>query len=147
MSTLPITEELIRQLDLAPRIYERGVDYYTGGMVLDVVQRGNMIAAQVEGSEGDPYDVQITLNTREIAATDCSCPYTEEWGGVCKHVVATLLVCAHQAEDIRQRPPIAGLLADLDAGQLRAILVQLAGQSGIANRVEALVDAARKKRG
>ncbi|MFQ5433607.1 MAG: SWIM zinc finger domain-containing protein [Anaerolineae bacterium] len=55
-------------------------------------------ACEIEGSSYEPYQVQITLNDAGIETTFCSCPY--DWGGICKHLVATLLVLIHDGEKI-----------------------------------------------
>lgn len=134
MNIPSITEAMIRQLDVDPAVYERGRSYFNGGMVLDIVQRGKVIAADVQGSGDESYAVAVVLSARGIAATDCSCPYTEEWGGVCKHIVAALLTCVHSPEIVQQRRSIAELIADLDAERLRSIIVQLSEEPRIAER-------------
>ncbi len=45
---------------------------------------------KVKGSgTGNWYDVKIVMDGNSIASTSCTCPY--DWGGICKHRVATLL--------------------------------------------------------
>ncbi|MBP6804559.1 MAG: hypothetical protein KA362_10660, partial [Chloroflexi bacterium] len=104
--------------------FARGQHYFHDGAVLEVTRRGNLIAAEVEGSNYDPYRVQIILAPSGITDIICTCPY--DWGGICKHIVATLLVVIHQPETITEKPPIDTLLADLTAEQLRQILLALA---------------------
>lgn len=122
-----ISEAMIESL-VDPAIVERGWRYYERGNVLSIAQRGAILVAQVQGSDEEPYRVQITLTTRGIGAVGCSCPYMEEWDGVCKHVVAVLLTYVHTPDQIAQRQPIADLIADLDAVQLRKILITIATQ-------------------
>lgn len=62
MNIPSITEAMIRQLDVDPTVYERGRSYFNGGMVLDIVQRGKVIAADVQGSEDEPYAVAVVLS-------------------------------------------------------------------------------------
>lgn len=100
--------------------FARGQHYFHDGAVLEVTRRGNLITAEVEGSDYEPYRVQVTLAPSGITDTICTCPY--DWGGICKHIVATLLTAIHQPETITEKPPIATLLADLTAEQLRQIL-------------------------
>lgn len=140
MPDLGLTEGMIQALDLAPGIYERGRGYFQQGMVLSVTQRGDTLLAEVEGSDDEPYTVSVRLRDGEIVATDCSCPYTEEWGGVCKHVVAALLTALHRAQRIEQRPPVEQLIAGLDADQLRRLVGQLAAQvPSLAETIEELL--------
>ena len=91
---------------------------------MEVTRRGNLIAAEVEGSDYEPYRVQVTLADYGIGDTTCTCPY--DWGGICKHIVAALLAAIHEPETITEKPPIATLLADLTAEHLRQILLAVA---------------------
>ena len=113
-----ITEATIKAL--ADRgVYQRGVGYFNDGAVVEVVQRGQRITAEVEGSEYDPYEVEIELDGQGgIASADCSCPY----GGFCKHVVDTLLVLIHTPETVIRSEAIPDLLAKLPDGQVRRVL-------------------------
>lgn len=104
--------------------FARGQHYFHDGVVLEVTRRGNLITAEVEGSDYEPYRVQVTLAPSGIANTTCTCPYDR--GGSCKHIVATLLAAIHQPETVTEKPPIATLLADLTAEQLRQILLAVA---------------------
>jgi uncharacterized Zn finger protein len=118
----PITTATIRHQASADS-YERGQDYYDQGAVLHVTRRGQELQAEVEGSQYEPYRVQITSDTGGISRAMCSCPY--DWGGWCKHIVATLLACLHDPEDIEERPALESLLTPLDREQLQTLLVQL----------------------
>lgn len=66
--------------------FERGVDYFQMGYITDLEQFGNKITAMVEGTRD--YTVTIRVDKKTITAT-CTCPY--DWGGYCKHIVATLI--------------------------------------------------------
>ncbi len=121
--TIPhLTESLIRQ-NSAAQSYERGLDYYESGAVLSVAQRGQQIEAEVEGSHYLPYQVRITFDESGIREAFCTCPY--DWGGWCKHIVAVLLTCARQPEQVEARQPVDALLADLDGDQVRTLLLRL----------------------
>ena len=138
MSESTLTEAHIRQL-ASSGSFERGFQYYRRQAVANVVQRGHMITAQVAGSDYEPYQVQITLGDTGIEKTLCSCPY--DWGGICKHIVATLLVLIHDGQKIDVRPELASLLADLTADQLRQILLGVAAKGrAFAETVEKEVD-------
>lgn len=130
-----LTEAVIRQ-HATPESYRRGQDYYKQGAVLTVVRRGQQVQAEVEGSQYEPYQVQITLDAGGIVEATCTCPY--DWGGWCKHIVATLLVCIREPEQIEERLSVESLVAGLDRGQLQALLLWLIGQRpDLANMVEA----------
>jgi uncharacterized Zn finger protein len=118
--------------------YQRGREYYEQGAVGRVVRRGQQLQAEVEGSQYEPYRVQITCDAGGIVQPTCSCPY--DWGGWCKHIVATLLVQVHKPENIKERPAVQTLLAGLEREQLQALLLYLIErQPELADVVEAQV--------
>lgn len=117
-----LTEAAIRQL-ATPESFRRGSEYYESGAVLSLARRGDQLLAEVEGSQYEPYRVQVTLTETGIAAAHCSCPY--DWSGYCKHIVAVLLAAIHKPEEITERPTLESLLDGLDADRLRAILLHL----------------------
>ncbi len=102
---------------------ERGQDYYKSGSVTSLIQRGNELSANVEGSEFDPYRVSIDFDKGGITNAFCTCPYNFE--GWCKHIIATLLTCLHQPDRIDQRPELDELLAPLTREQLQLVLHKL----------------------
>ena len=118
-----ITEGDVQALANA-QSFDRGYSYYRNSGVSDIVRRGNLITAKVEGSEYEPYRVQVTVNETGIVDTSCTCPY--DWGGICKHIVATLLVAIHEPETIVEKPALSTLLADLTADRLRQALIDVA---------------------
>jgi uncharacterized Zn finger protein len=116
---------MIRHQTIA-QSFERDQSYYRDGSVDSLVQRGNRLTAKVEGSEATPYQVSIHFDDGGITQATCTCPYDYE--GCCKHIVATLLTCLHQPEQIEQRPELANLLANLNREQLQTILQNLADE-------------------
>ncbi len=134
MEAWPTLTEAIIQQNATPESYKRGYGYYEQGAVLTIVRRGQQLEAEVAGSQYVPYQVGITFDTDGIRSATCTCPY--DWGGWCKHIVATLLTCLHQPETIETRQPLEELLAGLDREQLRALLLNLA--SHIPNLVGAI---------
>ena len=118
-----LSETTIRR-HASAQSFERGQQYYRSGSVGSLVQRGQVLSASVEGSEVEPYRVQINLDPGGITQATCTCPYDYE--GWCKHIIATLLTCLYQPEDIEQRPELTQLLADLNRNQLQTILENLA---------------------
>jgi uncharacterized Zn finger protein len=145
MSDLPgasnLSEGAIREL-ATPESFARGQEYVARGAVLRLAKRGDQLEAEVEGSQLVPYRVSITLGAGGVAAAECSCPY--DWGGVCKHVVATLLAYLRAPEQVEARPEIGGLLEGLDQAQLQAVLVRLVErQPALADVIESQVQALR----
>ncbi|MFZ0544029.1 MAG: SWIM zinc finger family protein [Candidatus Promineifilaceae bacterium] len=117
-----ITKSDIRAL-ANTQSFERGKEYYKNNLVYDLVRRGKDFTAKVEGNGYEPYRVQVTIDDDSIIATSCTCPY--DWGGICKHIVATLLAVIHESGDIVEKPELHTLLTDLTADQLRQILTGL----------------------
>jgi uncharacterized Zn finger protein len=120
-----LTEAIIRQHASADSC-QRGREYYEQGTVSQVVRRGQQVQAEVEGSQYEPYSVRITCDVGGITQALCSCPY--DWGGWCKHIVATLLACVHDPAQVDERPSAQALLAELDREQLQGLLVRLLEQ-------------------
>lgn len=120
-------------------VYARGVNYHRGGAVAALVLRGTRLHAEVMGSEDEPYNVVVVLGNDGVEDAQCDCPY--DWGGWCKHIVATLLAYNEtRPADLERRPPLAELLAALDREQLLALLLRLAdAKPALAELVEGLV--------
>lgn len=139
-----VTKTAIHEL-ASPEVGERGEDYYESGAVLTLIRRGKQLQAEVQGSDYEPYRVTVVLGSRGgVDRYGCTCPY--DWGGACKHVVATLLAFQHDPQQIEERPPLESLLSDLEAGQLRQVLVNLAGSLPAATEaIEAEVAELRRK--
>ncbi|NEQ30451.1 MAG: hypothetical protein F6K04_05545 [Leptolyngbya sp. SIO4C5] len=115
MSLSEITEALILD-NASAQSFERGEDLYASGSVSEVTQRGTTIYAAVQGSQYEPYQVVLEPGR----AAHCSCPY--DWGGWCKHIVATALVCLHQAERVEIKPTLAQLLDQLNPLQTQDLV-------------------------
>lgn len=115
--------------------YQRGVEYCRAGAVSDLVQRGNLLTAQVEGSTVPYYQVTVTLDdTGAIDRATCTCPY--DWGGYCKHIVAMLLAALGGGE-ITAKPDLETMLASLSEKQLRHLVQALVGtQPALLDAVE-----------
>ena len=136
----PLSETQIRQ-HASAESFACGVSYYQGGAVGPLVLRGDLLQAEVEGSEYEPYRVTVSLDAGGVRTTNCSCPYDR--GGLCKHIVATLLAYIHAAPGVvAVRPPLAELLAGLDRGQLEGLLLHLAAQDvELIERIDGLIAA------
>ncbi|MBF0436971.1 MAG: SWIM zinc finger domain-containing protein [Magnetococcales bacterium] len=119
MAKTKLTEQTIRYL-ASSQSFERGQEYLHAEAVSTLVQRGDVLTAEVEGSEYDPYKVSVHLHDGGVASADCSCPY--DWGGYCKHIVAVLLSYVRDPDEVDQREPITYLLDGLDQSQLLQLL-------------------------
>ncbi|GAB4162889.1 MAG: hypothetical protein Fur005_21900 [Roseiflexaceae bacterium] len=70
----PLSETQIRQHANAES-FARRVSYYQRGAVGALVLRGDLLQAEVIGSEYEPYRVAVSLNAGSIRSANCSCPY------------------------------------------------------------------------
>jgi uncharacterized Zn finger protein len=70
-------------------IYNRGEEYYDEDVVSSL-RYSHAFKATVRVSGTSNYTISLKLSNGEILA-DCTCPYTAEYGDVCKHIVAALL--------------------------------------------------------
>lgn len=122
MAIPDLSEALIRE-HAAPESFDRGLDYLRHAAVGSLVQRGNVLEAEVEGSAPTPYRVRVIADAGGITKVTCTCPYAS--GGWCKHVVAILLAALRHPEEIAKRPPLEAVLALLDPQQLRDIVLHL----------------------
>ena len=78
-------------------IFSRGKSYYRNDYVFDVKQNvANAVVAGVKGSYANSYEVKIYKEGRDLRAK-CNCAY----GGVCKHIVATL-ISINQEREIKE---------------------------------------------
>lgn len=119
---MALTETAIRSL-ATEESYQKGEDYYYTNAITQILQRGETLLAEVQGSDYEPYHVTITFSAAGIAATTCTCPYN--WGGICKHRVAVLLMAIRQPERIEVHPSIQELLAAVSEAHLRTILTDV----------------------
>lgn len=123
MSFLPhITESSIRQ-NSTSKSFSRGQSYYFDGNVSVVTLRGNILSGEVFGSEVEPYRVTLEFDKAGITSAYCTCPY--DYGGWCKHIVATNLTVLHHPEKIEERPTLTQLLDRLSPVQTQGLIQHL----------------------
>ena len=134
MSIPSFTEAILRQ-HVSDKSFRRGKDYYHQGAVTALILRSNELQADVEGNEYEPYQVRVHFDAGGITSAECSCPY--DWGGWCKHIVATLLMCLDQPETVQERPALAEVLNSLERDQLQDLLLKLAARDpGLAAAID-----------
>lgn len=124
--TLPSISEEAIQARASQQSFTRGNDYFYSNNVLNVVWRDGQLTAEVQGSSWEPYIVQVWFEGDDIHYTHCTCPY--DWGGDCKHVIATLLFLVNRPEAIEKRKSIADLLAQLNREQMIDVILDLVGE-------------------
>jgi uncharacterized Zn finger protein len=138
MATTPTISEAIIRQHADAESFRRGRQYYQDGAVLELTLRGMILQAEVEGSQYDPYRVRVAFDAGGVTEATCTCPY--DWGGWCKHIIATLLAYVHAPAEIEPRPALPDLLAGLNRDQLQALVLELAERDpAAADLVEARV--------
>lgn len=100
--------------------FARGRGYYAVGAVRQRMRHADSIEARVAGTY--TYRVTIREKAGELAAL-CTCPY--DWGGDCKHIVATLLAWMHEPASFRAATVLQDALATRSQEELAAILVDI----------------------
>ena len=117
-----LTEDDIRRLATA-QSFQRGEGYHRSGAVLEAERRGHTLVARIEGSQYEPYRVTVTLGPAGIEELYCTCPY--DWGGICKHIVATLLAWVREPDSFDVLPPVDETLAQRSKDELIALIQEM----------------------
>ncbi|WP_414514406.1 SWIM zinc finger family protein [Nostoc sp. PCC 9305] len=125
MSIPQISEFTIRRHANA-KSFQRGEAYYNAGAVNAVIQRGHLVQAEVTGTQARPYHVNLNFDSSGLTSVKCTCAYDYE--GWCKHIVATMLVCARNSENIEQRPTLEELLNRLNYIETQRLLQELVAE-------------------
>jgi len=106
--------------------FDRGWGYYTDGRVRQRTRLDAGIETRVAGT----YNYRVTIREapgRLIACQTlvwpCICPY--DWGGDCKHIVATLLAWLHEPESFRAPADLQAALAARGKEELVAVLADI----------------------
>jgi uncharacterized Zn finger protein len=140
-----LTEAQIRAM-ANEKSFERGKSYYQDGALVEPLRQGLELRAECVGSEYEPYQISVKLNTKGIEETSCTCPY--DWGGICKHIVALLLAYAHNPQAFRLIEPLDKMLAGKSKDDLIVIIQDmLRHQPGLISVVELTKETQEIKQG
>lgn len=91
-----LSREKIRSL-CTVESYERGLEYLREKRVTNLrLSSDRKATSTVLGSQ--KYRVEMNLTARDFDAS-CTCPY--DWGGYCKHIVATLLALSKDYQQMQ----------------------------------------------
>ncbi len=136
MSIPQLSLEMIREY-ATDQSWHRGEEYYDAGCVRQVSQRGQSITAEVRGNY--IYQVTIDFDRSGLNSAYCTCPY--DWGGYCKHIVASLLFCWHEPQEIQPRSSLEEILDRLNEIQTQNLIQQLvANKPELINDIERIAD-------
>ena len=100
--TIPSLSEAVIRRQATAESFSRSESYYHRSAVVSLVQRGKVLQAEVEGSQYEPYRVQVTFDEGGLTGAVCDCLY--DWGGWCKHIVVALLACLREPDLVEERP-------------------------------------------
>ena len=95
MSWSELTTDAIKAI-CNEKSYSRGQSYYRNGHVAMASMDGNGIKSVVDGTYR--YSVSVSQGRGGRISCSCTCPY--DWGGACKHIVATLLHAKDHGEEM-----------------------------------------------
>jgi uncharacterized Zn finger protein len=126
MDPLPkVTEASIRQ-HVSSDSDHRGREYCEQKAVVSSVCHDQLLQAEVEGSQYEPYRVRITYDIGGFVQACCTCPY--DWGSWCKHIVVTILTTMQSPTTVEEQPSMQTLLVGLERKQWQALLLYLVEQ-------------------
>lgn len=119
---LSITEADIKQLS-TEQSFQRGLNYYRGGALFDLVRQGNELRAYCEGSSFEAYRVSAEIGEQGVESVTCTCPY--DWGGICKHSVALLLTWVRKPDSFHTIAPLDEMLAHRSKEDLIVLIKEM----------------------
>ena len=102
--------------------FRRGEAYFHEGAILYPRRQGNTLKARCQGSDYEPYRVEVTLGPGGITAGDCSCPVGS---GHCKHVAALLLTWLHDPDAFTEVADLETSLARRSKEELIVLIRQM----------------------
>ncbi|WP_318567398.1 SWIM zinc finger family protein [Salinigranum marinum] len=122
---MTLSPEQIRGL-CTSEVFDRAVSYRDENHIEHINRFDQTVSAAVQGSQPEPYDVEIDIEEKgdqpeDIDAT-CTCPY--DWGGYCKHIVAVLLELSEGNVDFDDdRETVERILSEAHPEELRDFLL------------------------
>jgi hypothetical protein len=126
---MTLSPDQIRDL-CTSKVFDRAVTYRDEDRIGRLERFGGTVGAEVQGSQPDPYEIEIEgLTDSERVEDDtsvldasCTCPY--DWGGYCKHIVAVLLELAETAGELEdEREAVERVLSDVHSEELQEFLL------------------------
>jgi len=118
-----LSTEQIRDL-CTSEVFDRARNYRDENRIERIDRFDETVSAAVQGSQPEPYEVEIEINSDEPENVDasCTCPY--DWGGYCKHIIAVLLELSEGDTDLEdEREAVERVLSDAHPEELREFLL------------------------
>ncbi len=142
-----ISKSSLKQL-AGDKYFERGLDYFENGAVVQLGSEEHGIFARVQGTEPCPYAARFWVEKQELQ-WGCACPLGTE-GAFCKHLVATGLawLSGETIADDAVAPEDLETIRDLLEAIDEQTLVELISQRALSDEslLAELVLAARASR-
>ena len=112
-----------------PWILERGQAYFECGQVAELEDDGDLVRAEVSGSQA--YHVEIRRSGKRVERMFCDCPYADKEEN-CKHMAAVLYALEDQSAQQRTgyRLEWQVALEKLTEEQMRTLLRSMAEENG-----------------
>lgn len=122
-----------------PWILERGQEYFECGQVTELEDDGDLVRAEVSGSQD--YHVEVRRSGKRVERMSCDCPYADKDEN-CKHMAAVLFALEDQSAQQRTgcRLEWQVALEKLSEEQMRTLLRSMAEENGsLQDRIVRLV--------
>ena len=103
--------------------FQRGMNYFSQGAIIDPRLQGQTINAGCLGSQNAIYRLQVTFGPSGIIATECSCPVGAD--GCCKHIAALLLTCVENPLMFKKVEDLSQTLEKRTKSELIEIILQM----------------------
>jgi len=122
---MPLSTDQIRDL-CTSEVFDRAITYRDEDRIQRIDRFDQTVTAVVQGSQPDPYEVEIEFSDDRADPTaidaTCTCPY--DWGGYCKHIVAVLLERSEGDNELADaREAVERVLSDAHREELRDFLL------------------------
>lgn len=126
LESAQLSPERIREF-CSQEVFDRAMNYRDEGRIERLDRYGGVVTAAVQGSQPDPYTVDIWFETLDMGMGDiaiygtCTCPY--DWEEYCKHIIAVLLALSDRAVDLEEKgETINRVFSTADSEELHAFL-------------------------
>lgn len=95
---MPLLAEVLTELRMRrhadARSWRLGEEYLVADAVTELDVEQYQLSAVVDGTQ--PYDVELSVTNQGTLAYECTCPYHQDAGVFCKHLVAAGLAYLRQ---------------------------------------------------
>lgn len=103
--------------------FQRGMNYFNQGAIIDPRLQGQTINAGCFGSKNAIYRLQVTFGPSGIIAAKCSCPVGTD--GSCKHIAALLLTWVENPKTFLEVENLSQALEKRTKAELIEIIQQM----------------------